>query len=500
MPHEEAPHEDLSPRVGHEAPAGLASCAPRHKDGSKHLSLHEHLHVVKGSACWEEVEGYSRAQNGAHVAFQVLSTGALTERRSMNRLLHHGLGKVDLEVDRELLVQRILTALEDNGTHSVRTGAKMSIEMLQARNWMWRAVRGLVFDMGDAGKAEQLRTLSESVLRQRRETIHPNLLYCALETYLMDPHESREDKRAMAMQFCEEDLEGSVSAMGAPSTSADESLIGGVCASTKWLAIMWLADTLQYSPAVKYVCDELETATRAKESRDEPLDLTSGPSAPPLLGGVKLGLLFQCVYRFPPQALQSYFTLARLSLEADMNGTVVWSDADVMRHMYVVRMLMSCRLPKDWQNQGRPRLTHGRLRDLDPMEAERYSSQAQEVMAAYLLRLRERAEGPWDAVRKKALAALSFMGRSRDADIITPDLVDPNASVVSEAARALERLQGVRSTTRLITAASARVCTEESRSRLCVALRAMNKEEVADELESMLDTSQTEEMETVTRR
>lgn len=111
---------------------------------------------------------------------------------------------------------------------------------------------------------------------------------------------------------------------------------------------------------------------------------------------------------------------------------------------------------------------------------------AEAAVTALLTCIKECRRHPWwDSMRTKALHALSRLKSPEAEPILICELSDSNPSIVYEAARALEKVVGVsRATARIVEAASQ--TGEEATYQYANALRWMNREEVVEELESLM--------------
>ncbi len=111
---------------------------------------------------------------------------------------------------------------------------------------------------------------------------------------------------------------------------------------------------------------------------------------------------------------------------------------------------------------------------------------AEAAVTALLTCIKECRRYPWwDSMRTKALHALSRLKSPEAEPILICELSDSNPSIVYEAARALEKVVGVsRATARIVEAASQ--TGEEATYQYANALRWMNREEVVEELESLM--------------
>lgn len=113
-------------------------------------------------------------------------------------------------------------------------------------------------------------------------------------------------------------------------------------------------------------------------------------------------------------------------------------------------------------------------------------SNAEKAVTALITCIKECRRHPWwDAMRRKALSALHNLGSQEAVPVLVEELSDSNPSIVYEAAQALEGALGVRiATARIVEAASQ--TGEEAVQQYANALRWMDRDEVVEELESLM--------------
>src|SRR5262249_12638261 len=123
-------------------------------------------------------------------------------------------------------------------------------------------------------------------------------------------------------------------------------------------------------------------------------------------------------------------------------------------------------------------------------------SGAEAAVTALTSFVRECPKHPWwGALRAKGLAALNNLRAPDPVPLLVTDLSDSNPAIVYEAARALERVVGVRKATARIAEAASQT-GEEAIHQYANALRWMNRDEVAEELESLMLSGAADQQET----
>jgi hypothetical protein len=98
----------------------------------------------------------------------------------------------------------------------------------------------------------------------------------------------------------------------------------------------------------------------------------------------------------------------------------------------------------------------------------------------------------WDSMRSKSIAALNNFRSPESVPLLVEELADGNPSIVLEAARALESITGVAKATRQVVEAASSA-GDESVTHYSNALRWMNRDKVAEELESVMMTGTLEQ-------
>jgi hypothetical protein len=123
-------------------------------------------------------------------------------------------------------------------------------------------------------------------------------------------------------------------------------------------------------------------------------------------------------------------------------------------------------------------------------------SSAEAAVTALMTCIKECRRHPWwDGMRRKALTALNNLGSPEAVPLLIGELSDSNPSIVYEAARALERVVGVnRAAARIVEVASQ--TGEEAIQQYANALRWMNRDKIAEELESLMLTGSLDQQDT----
>jgi hypothetical protein len=124
------------------------------------------------------------------------------------------------------------------------------------------------------------------------------------------------------------------------------------------------------------------------------------------------------------------------------------------------------------------------------------SDRAEQAVGALMDCVKKSRRHPWfDGMRIKALGALRNLAPKDAAPLFVDELSDSNPAIVYEAARALEGTLGVPvATARVIEAASQ--AGEQAFQQYANALRWMDREEVAEELESVMQSGTGQEADT----